>query len=138
MTRWDVVPAVGFVLAALAEAVALHSDTVGILALEVSGAPVLAVLAIRRTRPGAAICTIAAFAVLGSTVQAWLWPDAGNGGGVWLFALMFAAYSVGAHAEGRALLLGGLAPMLARRSLMRGDPRSSAAASTGPARPRRR
>ncbi len=106
-------PAVGFVLAALAEAVALHSGTVGILALEVSGAPVLAVLAIRRTRPGAAICTIAAFAVLGSTVQAWLWPDTGNGGGVWLFALMFAAYSVGAHAQGRALLLGGLAPMLA-------------------------
>ena len=37
-----------------------------------------------------------------------LWSDAGDGGGEWLFALMFASYSLGAHGRGRAVVLGGL------------------------------
>jgi signal transduction histidine kinase len=113
LTRSDVVPATGFVLAALVETWVLHRGSPALLALGVTGAPVLGVLAVRRTRPVVPICVVTAFAVLGSTVQAWLWPDTSNGGGVWLFALMFAAYSLGVHAEGPAGVLGGLLPLVA-------------------------
>lgn len=104
--------AVGFVLAALGEAVLLHRHEPGLLAFRACGAPVLAVLAVRRTRPVLPVWVIAAFAVAGTTVQAAYWPEAGDGGGVWLFALLFACYSLGAHGRGRALLLGGVLPLV--------------------------
>jgi signal transduction histidine kinase len=112
LTRADAVPAVGFVVAAAGEAVVLHRDTSGLLAFGAAGAPLLAVFAVRRTRPLLPILVVAVFTALGTTVQAVLWPDAGDGGGVWLFALMFASYSLGAHGQGRAVLLGGLLPLL--------------------------
>ena len=112
LTRSDAVVAAGFVLAGLAEAVALHRHTPGLLAFTASGAPLLSVLAVRRIRPVVPLCVIAAFAVLGTTAQAVFWPDAGDGGGVWLFALMFASYSLGAHGRGRPVILGGLPPLM--------------------------
>jgi signal transduction histidine kinase len=104
--------AAGFVVAALGEAVVLHHGTPGLLAFAAAGAPLLAVLALRRSRPALPICVIGAFAVLGTTVQSTLWPDASDTGGVWMFALLFAAYSLGRHALGRAVLLGGAVPLL--------------------------
>lgn len=104
--------AAGFVLAAAAEAVVLHRHTVGPLAFGVAGAPLLAVLAVRRVHPVVPIGVIATFGVLGTTVQGVLWPDTPDGGGVWMFALLFAAFSLGAHGRGRVVVLGGLLPLL--------------------------
>ncbi len=104
--------AAGFVLAGLAEAVVLHRRTPGLLAFTACGAPLLSVLAVRRIRPVVPLGVIAAFAVLGTTVQTVFWPRAGDGGGVWLFALMFASYSLGTHGRGRQVVLGGLLPLL--------------------------
>jgi len=107
------VVAAGFVLAGLAEAVAMHRSTPGLLVFTACGALVLGVLALRRSRPLLPICVLAAFAVLGTTAQSVLWPDeGGGGGGVWIFALMYAAYSLGAHGRGRLVMLGGLLPLL--------------------------
>ncbi|HET6691619.1 MAG TPA: histidine kinase, partial [Miltoncostaeaceae bacterium] len=108
----DAVVAAGFVLAGLAEAVVLHRHPPALLAFTVCGAPLLGVLAVRRIRPLVPLCVIAGFAVLGTTIQSVFWADAGDGGGVWLFALMFASYSLGAHGRGRAVVLGGLVPLL--------------------------
>ena len=104
--------AAGFVLAGLAEAVVLHRHPPGLLAFTACGATLLSVLAVRRIRPVVPLCVIAAFAVLGSAIQSVFWSDAGDGGGVWLFALMFASYSLGAHGCGRVVVLGGLLPLL--------------------------
>jgi signal transduction histidine kinase len=106
------VVAAGFVLAGLAEAVVLHRHRPGLLAFTACGVPLLSVLAVRRIRPVVPLCVIAAFAVLGTTIQSVFWSDAGDGGGVWLFALMFASYSLGAHGRDRAVVLGGLLPLL--------------------------
>ena len=112
LTRSDAVVAAGFVLAGLAEAVVLHRHPPGLLAFTACGAPVLAVLALRRVRPVLPLCVVAAFAVLGTTAQSRFWPDAADGGGVWLFALLFASYSLGAHGRGRFVVLGGLLPLV--------------------------
>jgi signal transduction histidine kinase len=104
--------AAGVVLAAAGESVAVHRSVPGLLAFELCGAPLLAVLALRRTHPVLPICVIAVFAVVGTAAQAALWPGAGVGGGVWLLALMFASYSLGAHGRGTVVLLGGALPML--------------------------
>lgn len=104
--------AVCFVLAALGEAAVLRHATPGLLVFSAAGAPLLSVLAVRRDHPTVPICVIGAFAVFGTTVQAALWPDADDSGGVWMFALLFAAYSLGAHARGRPLVLSGLVPLL--------------------------
>ena len=91
----------------------VRSGTLGLLVFQACGAPMLAVVALRRTRPVIPLAVIAAGAALGTAVQTRIWPDAGDGGGVWLFALMFASYSLGAHGRGRLVLLGGLVPLLA-------------------------
>jgi signal transduction histidine kinase len=107
----------GFVVAALGEAVVVHWGRPGPMVLGLTGAPLLGVLAVRRTRAALTICVIATAAVVGSVVQRQLWPGVGDGGGVWLFALMFAAYSVGVHVRGRAVVLGGLLPLLVGLSI---------------------
>jgi signal transduction histidine kinase len=107
-----VVVATCFVVAAFVEAVFLHRDAPGLLLFTAAGAPLLAVIAVRRTRPVVPVAAIAAFAVFGTAVQAAVWPQAGDGGGVWLFALLFACYSLGAHGRGRVVGLGGLLPLL--------------------------
>ncbi len=117
MGRSDAAIATGFVLAAAAEAVALHRSTPGLLAFGGCGALVLAVLAVRRTRPVVTLCVLAVFGVIGTVAQAELWPDAEDSGGVWIFALMLACYSLGAHGRRRVLVLGGLLPLLGRGSL---------------------
>jgi signal transduction histidine kinase len=112
VTRLDAAVAAGFVLAAAAESVVLRRATPGLLAFGVCGAPVLAVLAVRRTRPVLTMCVIAGFGVVGTVAQALLWPDTDDSGGVWMFALLLAAYSLGVHGRGRVVALGGLAPLL--------------------------
>ncbi|HET8560247.1 MAG TPA: histidine kinase [Marmoricola sp.] len=112
LTRVDQGVAAGFVLAAAGETLVLHRETAGLLAFGLAGAPVLAVLVVRRTRPVVPITLISVFAVLGTIVQAELWPGASDGGGVWLFALMFAAYSLGAHGRGPLVALGAVLPLL--------------------------
>lgn len=112
LTRADVVVAVGFVLAAAGETLVLHRDAPALLALGLAGAPGLAVLAVRRIRPVLSICVVAGGAVVGTTAQMAFWPGADDDGGVWLLALMFAAYSLGAYGTGRVVALGGLLPLL--------------------------
>jgi len=79
---------------------------------QASGAVWLGALAVRRRRPAVAISVLTGGALLGTLVTGLVWPDANDGGGVWIFALMVAAYSLGAHASGRALVLGGVLPLL--------------------------
>jgi signal transduction histidine kinase len=114
LTWADAAVAAGFVLAAVGEAAALHRGAPGLLALTVAGAPLLAVLAVRRTRPLVPVCVVAGFVVLGTAAQAIFLPDAADsGGGVWLLALMLASYSLGAFGHGRTVAVGALLPMLA-------------------------
>lgn len=110
--RVDVAVATGFVAAALGEAVVLHENAPALMGFAAGGAPLLMILALRRTRPLLPIWVIAAGAVLGSAIQTMLWPGASDGGGVWLFALMFAAYSLGLYGPDRALALGAALPLL--------------------------
>lgn len=112
VTGVDVAVATGFVLAGVVEAIVLYHSSPGPLALRLGGAPVLAVLAVRRSRPALALAVVAVFGVLGTVLQAALLPDADDGGGVWMFALMVAAYSLGAHGRDRTLALGALLPLL--------------------------
>ncbi|MGN6686153.1 MAG: sensor histidine kinase [Actinomycetales bacterium] len=111
-TKAEALVAAGFVLAALVEAFVLHHGSPGLLAFTVAGAPLLAVLAVRRLHPFATLLVIAAFSAVGTTIQSLYWRDSGNGGGVWLFALMLAAYSVGGFGRGRRVVLGALLPLL--------------------------
>ncbi len=108
----DAALAACFVLAAAAEAVAVHRDTPGLMVFALGGVPVLAVLAVRRSRPAVTVVAIATSAVLGTMVQVAVWPGTDDSGGVWVFALMLACYSLGAHARGRVLVLGGVLPLL--------------------------
>lgn len=111
VSRIDAVVAAAFVVAAVTEAVALHRSAPGLLALNVSGGVWLGILAVRRRRPQASLTVICGAAVLGIWLTQRWWPDAPNSGGVWLFAIMLASYSLGAHARGRALWLGILLPL---------------------------
>jgi signal transduction histidine kinase len=111
VTKGDLAVAAAFVLAALGEAVALHRQTPGLLVFTACGAPALAVLALRRTHPALPIVVISTLAAAGTAVQARLWPRASDSGGVWMLALLLSAYSLGAHARGRLVVLGGLLPL---------------------------
>lgn len=104
--------AAGFVLAALIDAVAFGRTTPGLLVFEVAGAPLLAIFAVRRNHPVVPLLVIAAFAVIGTTVQSAVWPEVGDTGGVWMLALLFAAYWIGARAPARLAVLGGAVPLL--------------------------
>ncbi len=59
----------------------------------------------------ATVCVLAGCGVFGTIVQAVVWPAADNSGGVWLFAMILACYSLGAHARGPALALGAVGPL---------------------------
>lgn len=110
-SRVDLAVASGFVVAAVGESVLLsHADRV-LLTLGCAGAPVLSVLAVRRRRPVLTVVAIASFAVLGTVLQLAMRPDASTRGGVWMFALLLACYSLGAYARGYRLVIGVLAPL---------------------------
>ncbi|HET8617199.1 MAG TPA: histidine kinase [Actinomycetales bacterium] len=109
--RVDVVVAAVFVSAAVAEAVVVHPSPPGLLALNASGALWLAALAVRRSRPLLSLAVVCGAAVLGSVLTQHWWPDASDGGGVWLFAIMLASFSLGSHARGRVLAGGILLPL---------------------------
>lgn len=111
-SKADAMVALGFVLAAIAEAVLRYRATPGLLAFNATGALWLGALAVRRRRPVLAITVIAGAGAVGSTVTALLWPTAADGAGVWILAMMLAAYSLGAHATGRVVVLGALLPLL--------------------------
>lgn len=100
-----------FVLASMIETTVVHGSTPALMAFSLGSAPVLALLTVRRTRPVLTLSVLAGFGVFGSMVQAAAWPDADNSGGVWLFAMILACYSLGAHARGPALALGALGPL---------------------------
>lgn len=104
--------AAGFVLAAVAEAVARFHASPGLLAFSGSGSLILGSLAVRRRHPLVPACAIAAGGVLGTAITAQLWPEAQDGGGVWILAMVVASYSLGAHAAGRPVVLGVLLPLV--------------------------
>ena len=112
VTRVDAGVAAFFVLAAVAEAVALRRSTPGLLAFDAVGALGLVCLAVRRSHPLVPICVIAAGGVVGTTVTTLVWPDASDSGGVWILAMLLASYSLGAHGGGRVVLLGVLLPLM--------------------------
>jgi signal transduction histidine kinase len=111
VSRPDAVVALGFVVAAVADALLRYRADAGLLAFVTTGALCLAVLAVRRQRPVLVISVIAGAGVAGTTVTAVVWPDAQDGAGVWIFAMVLAAYSLGAHARGRAVVLGLVLPL---------------------------
>jgi signal transduction histidine kinase len=102
-----------FVLAAAGEAAVVHRSAAGPVLFGIGGAPTLAVLALRRTRPLLPLAVIAVAAAFGTAVQTALWPHAGDGGGVWLFALLFAAYSFGLYGRTHTISIGTVLPMAA-------------------------
>lgn len=110
MNRSDSLVALLFVLAALTEAVVRDHGAPGLLAFEATGAVWLASLAVRRTRPLFPLCAITGVSLVGVTLTALLWPQSPDGPGVWIIAIMLASYSLGAHGEGRRVLLGLLLP----------------------------
>jgi signal transduction histidine kinase len=110
--RADLLVAVGFVLAAAAEAVVRHHATPDLLAFDLTGALWLGSLAVRRRRPLVPVCAIAGAGVVGATVTALLWPEAADDSGVWIFAMLLASYSIGAHGSGRVVVLGVLLPLV--------------------------
>ena len=110
-SRLDAAVAAVFVLAAVVEAVGTHRDTPGLMLLGVTGAPVLAVLAVRRSHPALCLVVISGFAVAGILVQLTYWPDTDDSGGVWIFGMLLACYSLGRHGRGGALTLGALLPL---------------------------
>jgi signal transduction histidine kinase len=111
VNRLDAVVALGFVLAAVADATVRHRATPGLLAFDAAGALWLASLAVRRTRPLVPISLITAAGVVGAVVSGLVWPKAPDDAGVWILALMLASYSLGAHGAGRPVVLGLLLPL---------------------------
>lgn len=111
VSRVDAGVAAVFVAAGAAEAVVRHASTPGLLVVTASGALWLGSLAMRRRHPVVTLALLCGAAVLGTALTQLWWPDQPDGGGVWLFAIMLAAYSLGAHARGRVLVLGALLPL---------------------------
>jgi signal transduction histidine kinase len=112
VARVDVVVAAAFVVAAATEAVVRHRSATGPLVFNLTGALWLSTLAVRRHRPVVPLGVICGAAVLGTVLSQHWWPGASDGGGVWLFAVMLASYSLGAHAHGPTLALGILLPLM--------------------------
>ena len=106
------VVAVGFMLAAVAEAVVRYHATPALLTFHASAAIGLGSLAVRRARPVVPMCVIAVSGVLGTTLTAALRPDTTDGAGVSILALMLASYSLGRYGAGRVVALGVLLPLL--------------------------
>jgi signal transduction histidine kinase len=112
VSRTDAAVAVGFALVAVAEAVVRYRAVPGLLIFDASGAAWLLSLAVRRTRPVVTISALAVGGVVGSVVTLVVWPDAAGGAGVWILAMVLAAYSIGAHGADRVVGLGVLVPLL--------------------------
>jgi signal transduction histidine kinase len=112
VARGDVIVAAAFVAAAAVEAVVRHRAAPGPLALNVTGALWLGSLALRRHKPVVPLGVICGAAVFGTVLSQLWWPDAPDGGGVWLFAVMLASYSLGAHTRGPVVALGVLLPLV--------------------------
>jgi signal transduction histidine kinase len=106
----DIAVAVAFVVAAATEAVVRHHGAPGPLVLDVSGALWLGSLAFRRRRPLVPMALVCGAAVVGPLLAQQLWPDVPDTAGVWLFAIMLASYSLGAHGRGPAVVLGVVLP----------------------------
>jgi signal transduction histidine kinase len=112
VSRLDLGVAIGLALAAAGEATLRHRGTPGLLAFGLVGSLGLLTLAVRRRHPVLPLVVVAASGVVGSAVTQWLWPGVDSGAGVWIFALLLASYSVGAHADSRAAVLGVVLPLV--------------------------
>jgi signal transduction histidine kinase len=112
VNRLDATVAVGFVLAAVVEAVVRYHATPVMLVFNAFGALALSCLVVRRQRPLVTLCILTSAGVLGTIVPALLWPTATNTAGVWIFAMMLASYSLGVHGSGRVVVLGVLSPLV--------------------------
>lgn len=110
--RLDLAVALCFVLAAMGEAVARHHSHPALLVVHALGSLGLATLAVRRRHPLLVLSLLATFGVVGTLLSAALWPTVPDTGGVWILALMLAAYSLGAHGSRRSLWLGMALPLL--------------------------
>jgi signal transduction histidine kinase len=108
----DAAVAACFVVAALVEAIVRHHAIPGLLAFEAGGSLGLVSLAVRRTRPLLPILVISVVGVFGTVATEVVWPDVPDDGGVWILAMLLASYSVGAHAAGRSVVVGVLAPLV--------------------------
>ena len=110
--RADVVVAACFAVAAVGESVVRHHAHPAMLGFHLAGDVGLLVLALRRRRPLLVLGVLAALAVLGTAVGSVLWPGVEDSAGVWILALLLAAYSCGAHASGPGVALGIVLPMV--------------------------
>ncbi len=81
------------------------------LGLNLSGAPVLSVLALRRSRPVLTVTVLSAADVVASFTGAWLIPDMSSDVFVPIFALLLAMYSVGAHGSRREVAVAAPQPI---------------------------
>jgi signal transduction histidine kinase len=112
VNRLDALVAGGFVAAGVVEALVRYHATPEMLAFNAGGALGLICLVVRRQRPLVTISVMTAAGVLGTIVPALLWPAATNTAGVWIFAMMLASYSLGAHGRGWHITLGVLSPLV--------------------------
>lgn len=100
----------GFVLAAALEAVLRAGSTPGLL-IGLAGAPFFGCLALRTMHPLAMLTVFTVGGVTGSLLQAQV-GVADTGSAVAVVALLVATYSLGAHGDRRALVLGAPQPVL--------------------------
>lgn len=103
--------ALGFAVAAAVEAVVRSRDAT-YLAISLTGAPLLLLLALRRSRPLLALALFCAGAVAGTALQSWLIPHASSDAFVPILAMLLLMYSVGAHSSGRQLVAAAPLPLL--------------------------
>ena len=109
----DVLIAVGFVVAAAVEVVLRIRDSPVRLTIELSGSLILGSLAFRRARPLLTMTILAVGSSIGTLEEAWFAPARQGSTDVFIpiFAVLLAAYSLGAHGSARELLLGAFEPL---------------------------
>lgn len=100
-----------FAAAAALEAI-VRSRSSAYLVINLTGAPLLLLLAVRRSRPLMTVTGFCAGAIVGSLLQAWLIPHAASDVFVPIFGLLLAIYSVGAHGSWREVALAAPQPLL--------------------------
>jgi len=103
--------AVGFALAAAVEAVVRSRDP-AYLAINLTGAPLLLFLVMRRSRPLLTLLIFCTGALVGTALQAVFVPHASSDAFVPILAVLLAIYSVGAHGSWRQVALALPLPLL--------------------------
>lgn len=109
---FDVLIALGFVVAALTEATLRYHREPAMLAANLTGALTFGCLALRRSRPLLTVSVITVVFSVGSVAQAVLSPHQSGDEVVPVFGLLLVSYSLGAYASHRQLLWGAWQPAL--------------------------